>query len=45
MTHAAFIVPAYVITVGGLLVMLVQSWLSMRRAEAAADKLQSERRR
>jgi Heme exporter protein D (CcmD) len=45
MTHMAFIVPAYVLTVGGLLAMLGHSWISMRRAEAAAQKLQSERRR
>ena len=45
MTHMAFIVPAYVLTVGGLLAMLAHSWISMRRAEAAADKLRTERRR
>jgi heme exporter protein CcmD len=45
MTHAAFIIPAYAVTIGGLLAMLGQSWLAMRRAEAAADKLKTERRR
>jgi hypothetical protein len=45
MTHAAFIVPAYMLTVGGLLAMLVHSWIFMRRAEAAAERLKSERRR
>ncbi len=45
MTGATFIIPAYAITIGGLLAMLAQSWLAMRRAEAAADKLKAERRR
>jgi heme exporter protein CcmD len=45
MTHAAFIIPAYAVTVGGLLAILLQSWVSMRRAEAAAEKLKMERRR
>lgn len=45
MTHMAFIVPAYVLTIGGLLAILAHSWIAMRRAEAAAQKLQSERRR
>ena len=45
MTHAAFIFPAYAVTIGGLLAILVQSWTAMRRAEAAAEKLKAERRR
>ena len=44
MTHAEYIIPAYALTVGGLLVILVSSWLAMRRAEAAADRLREHRR-
>lgn len=39
MTHAAFIVPAYVLTVVGLIGLLVHSWLAMRSAERAADEM------
>lgn len=45
MNHANYIIPAYAITIGGLLVVLIQSALAMRRAEAEAQKLKSERRR
>lgn len=39
MNHAAFIIPAYVLTVAGLVGLLVHSWLAMRAAEAAADEM------
>ena len=39
MSHAAFIVPAYVLTVAGLIGLLVHSWLAMRSAERAADEM------
>lgn len=45
MKHALFIIPAYALTIGGLLLLLGQSWLAMRRAEAAAERLNTERRR
>ena len=45
MSHAAFIIPAYAITIGGLLGMLLYSARAMRRAEAEAQKLKAERRR
>ena len=39
MTHEAFIVPAYLLTVAGLVGLLVHSWLAMRNAERAADEM------
>jgi hypothetical protein len=36
---AAFIIPAYILTIGGLLALLVWAFVSMRRAEARADEL------
>lgn len=44
MTHAAFILPAYALTIGGLAALLVHSWLAMRRAESDADEIRSRRR-
>lgn len=42
---ANFIVPAYVLTVGGLGGLLGWSWLAMRRAEAVAERMRGGRRR
>ena len=36
-----FVIAAYVVTVAGTSLLLVWAWLSMRRAEAAADALKS----
>lgn len=44
MTHADFIIPAYVLTVGGLVGLLLVSWLQMRAAERAAAALREQRR-
>lgn len=43
MNHWAFVTAAYVVVVLGSAGVAVQSWLAMRRAEAAADTLRSER--
>lgn len=43
MNHWAFVTAAYVVVVAGSVGVAVQSWLAMRRAEAAADALRSER--
>ena len=42
---ANFIVPAYVLTLGGLGGLLGWSWIAMRRAEGEAERLRGERRR
>ena len=39
MIHAEFIVPAYALTIAGLGGLLLVSWLRMRAAERAAEKL------
>jgi heme exporter protein CcmD len=44
MNHAAYIVPAYVLTIGATLLLLVQSYVAMRRAEGRAEELRRERR-
>ena len=44
MTHLDYIVPAYVLTIGGLAVLLVASWWQMRVAEQAAEKLRDRGR-
>ena len=36
-----FVTAAYAVTVGATMALLVWAWLSMRRAEAAADALKS----
>ena len=38
MTHAEFIVPAYVLTIAGLAGLVVVSWVRMRAAERAAER-------
>lgn len=35
--HWPFVILAYVIGIGGTLVMVVWSWIAMRRAEARRD--------
>ncbi|GGD38429.1 heme exporter protein CcmD [Croceicoccus pelagius] len=35
--HWPFVIAAYAIGIGGMLAMVVWSWLSMRRAEARRD--------
>ena len=44
MTHLDYIVPAYVLTIAGLVVLLAVSWWQMRVAELAADKLRDRGR-
>ena len=39
MNHWSFVAAAYAVTVIGAGALSVQSWLAMRRAEAAADAL------
>lgn len=39
MSHWPFIWGAYAIAIGGTLVLTVQSWLAMRKAEAEAEQL------
>jgi hypothetical protein len=36
--HWPFIVASYALSIGGTLVLVAQSWLAMRRAEARRDK-------
>ncbi|MCA3255836.1 MAG: heme exporter protein CcmD [Alphaproteobacteria bacterium] len=45
MDHTPFIVGAYAVTLGGIAVLLLQSYIAMRRAEAEAERLRQERRR
>lgn len=42
---ANYVIPAYVLTVGGLAGLLGWSWVAMRRAEGSAERLRGERRR
>ncbi|QXQ06734.1 heme exporter protein CcmD [Sphingosinicellaceae bacterium] len=44
MNHVEYIVPAYALTVAGLVGLLVVSWLRMRAAERAADVVRSRSR-
>lgn len=44
MDHGAYIIPAYIIAVGGVGLMLAQSWWAMRKAEGRAERLRRERR-
>lgn len=37
MNHWAFVTAAYVVTIGGTALLLLLSWRSMRKAEAAAE--------
>ena len=39
MSHWSFVTAAYVIAVGGTLALMAWAYLTMRRAEAAADEL------
>ncbi|WP_150125376.1 heme exporter protein CcmD [Sphingomonas sp. LM7] len=43
MNHWAFVTAAYVVTLVGTGGLAGWAWLSMRRAEAAADSLRRER--
>ncbi len=43
MTHADFIVPAYLLTIAGLFGLLIVSWVRMRAAERAAANLRERR--
>jgi heme exporter protein CcmD len=45
MDHTPFIVGAYAVTLGGIGLLLIQSFVAMRRAEAEAERLRQERRR
>jgi hypothetical protein len=42
MNHWPFIIAAYAITVGGTGALLIQSLITMRRAEARADALRRQ---
>ncbi len=44
MNHAEFIIPAYALTVAGLVGLLLVSWLRMRAAERAADLIRERKR-
>ena len=39
MNHWSFVTAAYVIAIGGTVVLLAWAYVTMRRAEAAADEL------
>lgn len=39
MTHWTFVIAAYAVTFGGTALLLVWSWLSMRKAESAAEAM------
>ena len=39
MTHWSFVMAAYVIALGGTVALLAWAYVTMRRAEAAADEL------
>ena len=39
MTHGEFVYPSYALTIAGIVGVTLWSWLAMRRAEAAADKV------
>jgi hypothetical protein len=39
MNHWSFVIAAYVIGIGGALALLAWAYVTMRRAEAAADEL------
>ena len=43
MNHWPFILGAYAVTALGTIGLVAQSWLAMRRAEAAAEKLGRDR--
>ena len=43
MNHWAFVTAAYAVTLAGMAGLGLWGWLSMRRAEAAADSLRRER--
>jgi hypothetical protein len=40
--HWTFVLAAYGITVGGTLLLVLTSWLAMRRAEARRDRARGE---
>ena len=42
MNHWAFVTAAYVIAVGGTVALLAWAFVTMRRAEAAADELKQK---
>ena len=42
MNHWSFVLAAYAITAIATFVMVVASWVAMRRAEAAADAVRRE---
>jgi hypothetical protein len=39
MNHWSFVIAAYVIAIGGTVALLAWAFVTMRRAEAAADEL------
>ena len=44
MNHLDYIVPAYAVTIVGLVGLVVVSWLRMRNAERTAAELRERRR-
>jgi len=42
MNHWSFVIAAYVIAIGGTVALLAWAYVTMRRAEAAADELKSK---
>ena len=45
MIHGEFVYPSYALTVGGIVVVVVWSWIAMRRAESAAAAIRGKSRR
>lgn len=45
MAHTGFIVASYAVTLGGVLGLMVLSYLDMRGAEKRAEQMRRERRR
>lgn len=43
MNHDSFVAAAYAVTALGTLVMIVHSWVSMRKSEALADDLKGRK--
>jgi heme exporter protein D len=42
MMHSGYVMAAFVVTAIGTVVLLVHSWLGMRRAEALAEDLRQQ---
>ena len=42
LNHWSFVIAAYAITLGGTALLVVTSWLAMRRAEARRERARGE---